>query len=111
VRRAVKIITAIIKHFRLDELCEALSALGVSGMTIMDVKGYGRLKGAEPEPVVNFLPRVRLDVAVADDQVEKVVAAIKAAVRTGQIGDGKIFVTALEHAVNIRTDETDSHAI
>ena len=107
----MKVITAVIKPFRLDAVSEALSGLGVTGMTIMDVRGFGRAKGAAPEPVVNFLPRVRLDVAVADGQVEKVVAAIKAAVRTGQIGDGKIFVTPLEHAVNIRTDETDSDAI
>jgi nitrogen regulatory protein P-II 2 len=107
----MKVITAIIKHFRINEVCDALSALGVSGMTLMEVKGWGRPRDVEPEPVLNFLPRVRLDVAVADDQVEKVVAAIKAAVRTGQIGDGKILVTPLEHAVNIRTDETDSLAI
>jgi nitrogen regulatory protein P-II 2 len=107
----MKVITAIIKHFRVNEVCEALSKLGVSGMTIMETKGYGRPRDTQPEPVVNFLPRVRLDVAVADDQVQKVVATIKAAVRSGQVGDGKIFVTPLEHAVNIRTDETDSHAI
>jgi nitrogen regulatory protein P-II 2 len=111
----MKVITAIIKHFKLDAVCQALSTLDVSGMTITEVKGYGRPRGAEffpgAEPGVNFLPRIRLEVAVASDQVDKVVAAIKAAVRTGQIGDGKIFVTPLEHAVNIRTEETDSLAI
>jgi nitrogen regulatory protein P-II 2 len=107
----MKVITAIIKHFRVNEVCDALSKLGVSGMTIIEAKGYGRPRDAEPEPAVNFLPRVRLDVAVADDQVQKVVATIKSAVRTGQIGDGKIFVTPLEHAVNIRTEETDANAI
>jgi len=107
----MKVITAIIKHFRINEVCDALAALGVSGITLGEVKGWGRPRDAEPEPVLNFLPRIRLDVAVADDQVEKVVATIKAAVRTGQIGDGKILVTPLEHAVNIRTNETDSRAI
>ena len=107
----MKVVTAIIKHFRLNDVCDALSALGVSGMTIMEVKGYGRPRDAEPEPMVNFLPRVRLDVAVAEEQVEKVVTTIKTAVRTGQIGDGKIFVTPLDHAVNIRTDEIDARAI
>jgi len=111
----MKVITAIIKPFKVDEVCQALATLNVSGLTLTEVKGYGRPKGAKffpgDESVVNFLPRIRLEVAVAGDQVEKTLATIKAAVRTGQIGDGYIFVTPLEHAVNIRTDETDSAAI
>jgi nitrogen regulatory protein P-II 2 len=110
----MKVITAIIKPFRVDEVCQALATLNVSGLTITEVKGYGRPKGTKfvpGESVVNFLPRIRLEVAVADDQVEKVLATIRTVVRTGQIGDGYIFVTPLEHAVNIRTDETDSAAI
>ena len=111
----MKVITAFIKHFRVDEVCLALSKLDITGITITEVKGFGRPRGTEfypgDESVLNFLPRIRLEVAVASDQVERTVAAIKAAVRTGQIGDGKIFVTPLEHAVDIRTDETDSQTI
>jgi nitrogen regulatory protein P-II 2 len=111
----MKVVTAFIKHYRLEEVCQALSKLDITGITITDVKGFGRPRGTEffpgAEPVVNFLPRIRLEVAVPSELVEKTVAAIKGAVRTGQIGDGKIFVTPLEHAVNIRTDEADSDAI
>jgi nitrogen regulatory protein P-II 2 len=113
--REMKVVTAFIKHFRVDDVCLALSKLDVTGITITEVKGFGRPRGTEffpgAEPVLHFLPRIRLEVAVASDQVEKTVAAIKAAVRTGQIGDGKIFVTPLEHAVDIRSDETDSKTI
>jgi nitrogen regulatory protein P-II 2 len=113
---AMQLVVAIIKHFKLDEVCQALSTLNVSGMTIMEVKGYGRQKGRTETSsgvgsTVIFLPKVRLEVAVAPDQVEKTVAAITAAARTGQIGDGKIFVTTLDHAVRIRTGEIDSDAI
>ena len=93
----------------------ALSKLDITGITITEVKGFGRPRGTKffpgDESVVNFLPRIRLEVGVASDQVERTVAAIKTAVRTGQIGDGKIFVTPLEHAVDIQTDETDSQTI
>jgi nitrogen regulatory protein P-II 2 len=112
----MKVVVAIIKHFRLDEVCQALSTVDVSGMTIMEVKGYGRQKGRfendrRAGPGVTFLPKVRIEVAVPDDQVEKTVDAITTAARTGQIGDGKIFVFPLEHAVRIRTGETNSQAI
>ena len=112
----MKFVIAIIKPFKLDEVRQALSTLGVNGMTVSEVKGYGRQKGHTEiyrgaEYVVNFLPKVQLEVAVASDQVEKVIEAITAAARTGQIGDGKIFVTPIDHAVRIRTGETDSHAI
>jgi nitrogen regulatory protein P-II 2 len=112
---AMKVVTAFIKHFKVDEVCRALSTLDITGITITEIKGFGRPRGTEffpgTEAVLNFLPRIRLEVAVASDQIEKTVAVIKAAVRTGQIGDGKIFVTPLEHAVDIRTDETDSQTI
>jgi nitrogen regulatory protein P-II 2 len=112
----MKLVTAIIKPFKLDEVRQALSELGISGMTLTEVKGYGRQKGHTEiyrgaEYAVNFLPKVRLEVAVTDEQLDSVVAAISAAARTGQIGDGKIFVTAVDHAVRIRTGETDTDAI
>ena len=111
----MKVVTAFIKHFKVDEVCLALSRLNITGITITEIKGFGRPRGTEffpgAESVLNFLPRIRLEVAVASDLVEKTVAAIKVAVRTGQIGDGKIFVTPLEHAVDIRTDETDFQTI
>ena len=111
----MKVITAFIKHFRLDDVCLALSKLDITGITITEVKGFGRPRGTEffpgGEPVVNFLPRIRLEVAVPSERVEETLAAIKGAVRTGQLGDGKIFVTPLEHAVDIRTDEMDSQTI
>jgi nitrogen regulatory protein P-II 2 len=112
----MKLVTAIIKPFKLDEVRQALSELGISGMTLTEVKGYGRQKGHTEiyrgaEYAVNFLPKVRLEVAVTDEQLDSAVAAISAAARTGQIGDGKIFVTALDHAVRIRTGETDTDAI
>src|SRR3979490_2229199 len=98
----MKLVTAVIKPFKLDEVRQALSGLGISGMTLTEVKGYGRQKGHTEiyrgaEYGVNFLPKVRVEVAVVDELVEKTVAAIMAAARTGQIGDGKIFVTGVDH--------------
>ena len=112
----MKHIMAVIKPFRLDGVRQALSALGVSGMTVTEVKGYGRQKGHTEiyrgaEYTVNFIPKVRLEVAVASEQVERAVDAITTAARTGEIGDGKIFVTTLDHVVRIRTGETDSDAL
>jgi nitrogen regulatory protein P-II 2 len=112
----MKLIIAIIKPFKLDEVREALTRLGVSGMTVSEVKGYGRQKGHSEiyrgaEYIVSFLPKVRVEVAVPADRADKVVAALKDAARTGQIGDGKIFVTPIEHTVRIRTGETDNDAL
>ena len=112
----MKLIIAIIKPFKLEEVRDALTATGVQGMTITEVKGYGRQKGHKEiyrgaEYAVNFLPKVRIDVAVEDSQVDRVVDAINNAAKTGQIGDGKIFITALDHAVRIRTGETDTDAL
>ena len=112
----MKLIIAVIKPFKLDDVREALNRLGVSGMTVSEVKGYGRQKGHTEiyrgaEYVVNFLPKVRIEVAVPADLADKVVAALKDAARTGQIGDGKIFVMPIDHAVRIRTGETDSDAL
>jgi nitrogen regulatory protein P-II 2 len=112
----MKLIIAIIKPFKLDEVRQALTALGVSGMTVTEVKGYGRQKGHTEiyrgaEYIVNFLPKLRVEIAVASEQVDRTVEAISAGARTGQIGDGKIFVTTLDHALRIRTGETDSDAL
>src|SRR5437773_9467162 len=112
----MKLITAIIKPFKLDEVRESLSALGVQGMTVTEVKGYGRQKGHTEiyrgtEYAVSFLPKLKIEVAVAADQVDKVTEAITSAAKTGQIGDGKIFVFGLDHAVRIRTGETDQAAL
>ena len=112
----MRIITAVIKPFKLDEVREALDRIGVHGMTVTEVKGYGRQKGHTEiyrgaEYVVNFIPKARLEVAVPEDRVEAVVEAIAAAARTGTIGDGKIFVTPLERVVRIRTGETDDDAL
>jgi nitrogen regulatory protein P-II 2 len=114
--RPVKLIIAIIKPFKLNEVREALSGLRISGMTVTEVKGYGRQKGHTEiyrgaEYTVNFLPKIRVEVAVPSDVVDQAVSALTAAARTGQIGDGKIFVTSLDHAVRIRTGETDSDAL
>ena len=112
----MKIVMAIIKPFKLDEVREALTAVGIEGLTVTEVKGYGRQKGhteiyrgAEYE--VAFLPKVKVEVAVATERVEQAVEAISAAARTGQIGDGKIFVFAIEQALRIRTGETDTDAL
>jgi len=112
----MKLVTAIIKPFKLDEVRDALLAIGVHGMTVSEVKGYGRQKGHTEiyrgaEYVVNFLPKIRIEVAVASDRADKVVEVLGAAAKTGQIGDGKIFVTPIEHAVRIRTGETDADAL
>jgi nitrogen regulatory protein P-II 2 len=112
----MKLIIAIIKPFKLNDVREAISALGISGMTVTEVKGYGRQKGHTEiyrgsEYTVNFLPKLRVEVAVPTDLVDQAVEAVTAAARTGQIGDGKIFVASLEHAVRIRTGETDSDAL
>ncbi|HEY4775671.1 MAG TPA: P-II family nitrogen regulator [Xanthobacteraceae bacterium] len=112
----MKLVTAIIKPFKLDDVRDALSRIGISGMTVTEVKGYGRQKGHTEiyrgaEYVVNFLPKIRVDVAVNEEQADKVVEAIAGAAKTGQIGDGKIFVTTVDHALRIRTGETDSDAL
>ena len=112
----MKIVVAIIKPFKLDEVRDALTAIGVHGMTVTEVKGYGRQKGHTEiyrgtEYAVSFLPKLKVEVAVAADQADKVIEAITAAAKTGQIGDGKIFVFGLEQAVRIRTGETDAAAL
>jgi len=112
----MKLITAIIKPFKLEEVRDALMSIGVQGMTVAEVKGYGRQKGHTEiyrgaEYAVHFLPKLRLDVAVDESQVDKAVEAISGAAKTGQIGDGKIFVTSIHSAVRIRTGETDSAAL
>ena len=112
----MKLVIAIIKPFKLDEVRDALTGLGVQGMTVTEVKGFGRQKGhmeiyRGAEYAVNFLPKLRLEVAVASELLDKVVSAITAAAKTGQIGDGKILVTPIEHAVRIRTGETDVDAL
>jgi nitrogen regulatory protein P-II 2 len=112
----MKFVIAIIKPFKLDEVRDALTNLGVHGMTVTEVKGYGRQKGhmeiyRGAEYAVNFLPKIRVEAAVSSEQVDRVVDAIANAAKTGQIGDGKIFVTSLEQAVRIRTGETDSDAL
>ncbi|MEO0464226.1 MAG: P-II family nitrogen regulator [Pseudomonadota bacterium] len=112
----MKKIEAIIKPFKLDEVKEALHEIGVSGITVLEAKGFGRQKGHTElyrgaEYVVDFLPKVKLEVVVADDQAARVVEAISQAAQTGRIGDGKIFVTAIESALRIRTGETDEDAI
>jgi nitrogen regulatory protein P-II 2 len=112
----MKIVMAIIKPFKLDEVRNALTAAGVHGLTVTEVKGYGRQKGHTEiyrgaEYAVSFLPKLKIEVAIASDQVDRVTGAIIAAAKTGQIGDGKIFVFELEHAVRIRTGETDAAAL
>jgi nitrogen regulatory protein P-II 2 len=112
----MKIVMAIIKPFKLDEVRDALTAVGVHGMTVTEVKGYGRQKGHTEiyrgtEYAVSFLPKLKVEVAVAADQADKVAEAITTAAKTGQIGDGKIFVLSLEQAVRIRTGETDAAAL
>jgi len=112
----MKLVKAIIKPFKLEEVKEALSEIGVEGMTVTEVKGFGRQKGHTEiyrgsEYTVDFLPKVMVDVAIAEDLVGKVVEAIKNAAKTGKIGDGKIFVLPIEEAIRIRTDETGEGAI
>ncbi len=112
----MKLIMAIIKPFKLDEVREALTPLGVQGLTVSEVKGFGRQKGQTEiyrgaEYVVNFLPKVKIEVAVADDLADRVIEAIQNAARTGKIGDGKIFVVDLQQAVRIRTGEAGVEAL
>jgi nitrogen regulatory protein P-II 2 len=112
----MKIVTAIIKPFKLDEVRDALTALGAHGMTVTEVKGYGRQKGHTEiyrgaEYVVSFLPKLKVEVAVPSELVSQTIDVITSAARTGEIGDGKIFVTALDQAVRIRTGERDQEAI
>ena len=114
--KPMKIVMAVIKPFKLEEVRDALTALGVHGLTVTEVKGYGRQKGHTEiyrgaEYAVSFLPKIKIEVAVASELVNQVIDAITAAARTGQIGDGKIFVTSLEKAVRIRTGETDVDAL
>lgn len=112
----MKLVTAIIKPFKLDDVRDALADMGVHGMTVTEVKGFGRQKGHTEmyrgaEYVVDFLPKLKLEVGIKEDQVEGVIEAIMGAAQTGKIGDGKIFVTALEQVIRIRTGETDEVAL
>jgi nitrogen regulatory protein P-II 2 len=112
----MKLVIVVIKPFKLDEVRDALTRLGVHGMTVNEVKGYGRQKGhmeiyRGAEYAVNFLPKLRLEIAVASEQLDQVMEAVATAAKTGQIGDGKIFVIPLEHAMRIRTGETGDDAL
>ncbi|MGN6142631.1 MAG: P-II family nitrogen regulator [Mesorhizobium sp.] len=112
----MKIVMAIIKPFKLDEVREALTAVGIQGLTVSEVKGYGRQKGHTEiyrgaEYAVSFLPKIKIEIAVATDMADRAVEAIAAAARTGQIGDGKVFVFGIDQAVRIRTGETDTDAL
>jgi nitrogen regulatory protein P-II 2 len=112
----MKMVTAIVKPFKLDEVREALSAIGVQGITVTEVKGFGRQKGHTElyrgaEYVVDFLPKVKIEAAVDEAILDRVIEAIEAAARTGKIGDGKIFVSALDQVVRIRTGETGKDAL
>ena len=112
----MKFVTAIIKPFKLDEVREALSAIGVQGITVTEVKGFGRQKGHTElyrgaEYVVDFLPKVKIEVVVADENLARAVEAIRKAAQTGRIGDGKIFVSTIDEAIRIRTGETGADAV
>ncbi|MCW8109776.1 P-II family nitrogen regulator [Alteromonas ponticola] len=112
----MKLVTAIVKPFKLDDVREAISEIGIDGLTVTEVKGFGRQKGHTElyrgaEYQVDFLPKVKLEIAVQNEQVERLVEAIVTAAKTGKIGDGKVFVYDLEHAVRIRTGESDHEAI
>ncbi|MEZ5498683.1 MAG: P-II family nitrogen regulator [Steroidobacteraceae bacterium] len=112
----MKLVTAIIKPFKLDDVRSALADLGVSGMTVTEVKGFGRQRGHTElyrgaEYVVDFVPKTRIEIAVAGDLVDRVVEAVSGAARTGKVGDGKIFITHIERAIRIRTGETDAAAL
>ncbi len=112
----MKLVTAIIKPFKLDEVREALSAIGVQGITVTEVKGFGRQKGHTElyrgaEYVVNFLPKVKIEAAIKDDLLDQVIEAIEKSANTGKIGDGKIFVFDLQQVVRIRTGETGADAL
>ena len=112
----MKLVSAIIKPFKLDDVREALSEIGVQGITVTEVKGFGRQKGHTElyrgaEYVVDFLPKVKIEVGISDDLLDQVIESISKAANTGKIGDGKIFVTSLEQAIRIRTGETGEDAI
>ncbi|GAB2805381.1 MULTISPECIES: P-II family nitrogen regulator [Dyella] len=112
----MKLVVAVIKPFKLDDVREALAEVGVQGITVTEVKGFGRQKGHTElyrgaEYVVDFLPKIKLEVAVSDEQVDRVVEAIQASAKTGKIGDGKIFVSSLEQVIRIRTGEMDGDAL
>ncbi|WP_022955069.1 P-II family nitrogen regulator [Perlucidibaca piscinae] len=112
----MKLVSAVIKPFKLDDVREALSEIGVQGITVTEVKGFGRQKGHTElyrgaEYVVDFLPKVKVEIATSDEQLDQVIEAISRAANTGKIGDGKIFVTALEQAIRIRTGESGVDAI
>ena len=112
----MKLVTAIIKPFKLDEVREALSAIGVQGITVTEVKGFGRQKGHTElyrgaEYVVDFLPKVKVEAAIKDDMTDRVIEAIEKSANTGKIGDGKIFVSSVDQVIRIRTGETDEAAI
>ena len=112
----MKLVTAVIKPFKLDDVREALSEIGVQGITVTEVKGFGRQKGHTElyrgaEYVVDFLPKVKLEIAIDDSLVEKVIESVSSAANTGKIGDGKIFVTNLEQIIRIRTGETGADAV
>lgn len=112
----MKLVTAIIKPFKLDDVRQALSNVGVQGVTVTEVKGFGRQKGHTElyrgaEYVVDFLPKVKLEIAVSDDTVDRVIEAVSESAKTGKIGDGKIFVTSLEQIIRIRTDERGDEAV
>lgn len=112
----MKLVSAIIKPFKLDDVREALSDVGVNGITITEVKGFGRQKGHTEmyrgaEYVVDFLPKIKIDIACTDDMVDEIVQAIMTVANTGKIGDGKIFITPLEQVIRIRTGEMDENAL
>jgi len=112
----MKLVTAVIKPFKLDDVREALSEIGVQGITVTEVKGFGRQKGHTElyrgaEYVVDFLPKVKLEIAISEDMLDKVIEAVTNAANSGKIGDGKIFVSALEQVIRIRTGETGSDAV
>jgi nitrogen regulatory protein P-II 2 len=114
--QAMKFVIAIIKPFKLDDVRESLSEIGIQGLTVTEVKGFGRQKGHTElyrgaEYVVDFLPKIKLEVAIGDDQVDAVIEAITNSAKTGKIGDGKIFVTGIDQAIRIRTGETGADAI
>ena len=112
----MKLVTAIIKPFKLEDVRDALTKIGVAGLTVAEVKGFGRQKGHTEiyrgaEYAISFLPKIKIEVAIPSDRVDRVIEAITSSAKTGQIGDGKIFVIEVEHALRIRTGETDSDAL
>ena len=112
----MKLVIAVVKPFKLDEVREALTTIGVQGLMVSEVKGYGRQSGHTEiyrgaEYVVNFVPKIKLEIVVSDDQVDPVIETISSTARTGKIGDGKIFVVGVEQAVRVRTDERDEDAL